>query len=279
MIGAREIASGLTILTQQRPVEGVWTRLGGDVMDLAMLGAAMTSPRSKRGRLVAASAVVAGMAVCDLIGTQKVSRRSKATAAPGAPRVSQGVMISRTPDELYAFWRDLSNLPKFMKHLESVSMIQSNTTSAFDPPNSLIGQRSHWVAKGPLGTKVEWDAEIIQDRPNEIIGWKSLEGSDVDHMGSVRFERIPGRNETFVRVKLQYEPVGGIAGATIAKLLGEDPNWQIKDDLRRFKQIMETGETVTTEGQPTGRDRRGLTRQTAAPQGEQLLAKTHKGRS
>jgi uncharacterized membrane protein len=112
---------------------------------------------------------------------------------------------------------------------------------------------SHWIAKAPAGMTVEWDAEIIEDRPNQMIAWRSLEGADVDHMGSVRFEHAPSTRGTIVRARLQYSPPAGVIGASIARLFGEDPNWQVKDDLRRFKQIMEAGEILTTEGQPAGR--------------------------
>jgi uncharacterized membrane protein len=145
----------------------------------------------------------------------------------------------RPADELYAFWRRLEQLPRFMSHLISVQQLDN--------------RRSHWIAKGPAGKRVEWDAEIINERPNEMIAWRSLEGADVDSVGSVRFERAPGGRGSIVRVEMRYRPPAGVGGATVAKLLGKDPGSQIKDDLRRFKQVMETGEIITTEGQPAGR--------------------------
>lgn len=247
MLGAREIASGIGILAQRRPAAGAWSRVGGDAMDLALLGAALRSGKSDRGRLAAATAAVAGVTALDVLCSQQLSRRSNTTAAGGSMRVAEAVTINRSPEELYRFWRDFQNLPRFMKHLESVQ-----------PDSEAAGQtagnkRSHWVAKAPAGTTVEWDAEITEDRPNEMIAWRSLEGADVDSMGSVRFERAPGNRGTIVRVRMQYNPPAGVIGATVAKLFGEDPAWQVKDDLRRFKQLMETGEIITTEGQPAGR--------------------------
>src|SRR5262249_56186778 len=109
------------------------------------------------------------------------------------------------------------------------------------------------VGKAPAGRTVEGDAEITEDRRNELIAWRSLEGSDVENMGSVRFERAPGGRGAVVKVHMRYNPPAGVIGAGVAKLLGEAPEWQIKDDLRRFKQVMETGEIITTEGQPAGR--------------------------
>jgi uncharacterized membrane protein len=239
LLGAREIASGIGILTQRRPALGTWSRVAGDTMDLALLGSAFTLPRANRGRLAATTAAVAGVTALDVFCSQQLSRQDNARTPGAAMRVQQAITINRSPEELYKFWRDFKNLPRFMKHLEAVQVSNEN--------------RSHWVAKGPAGTTVEWDAEIIEDRPNEVIAWHSLEGADVDNTGSVRFERAPGGRGTTVRVRLQYNPPAGVIGASVAKLLGEDPEWQVKDDLRRFKQLMEAGEIITTEGQSAGR--------------------------
>ena len=128
-----------------------------------------------------------------------------------------------------------------MNHLESVRVIDT--------------RRSHWVAKAPAGTTVEWDAEIIADKPNEMIAWRSLEGAEVDNSGSVHFERASGSRGTVVRVEMHYRPPAGVLGAKIAKLFGEEPEEQVAADLLRFKQVMETGEIARTEGQPAGRKR------------------------
>jgi uncharacterized membrane protein len=154
-------------------------------------------------------------------------------------KVEKSVTVNRSPEELYRFWRNFENLPRFMNHLESV-----RTTA---------GNRSHWVAKAPAGSSVEWDAEIYNEKENELIAWRSLEGADVDSAGSVHFQAAPGGRGTEVRVVLKYDPPGGIIGATIARLFGEEPSQQIEEDLRRFKQVMETGETSTTTGQSSGR--------------------------
>jgi uncharacterized membrane protein len=153
-------------------------------------------------------------------------------------KVEKSVTINKPPAELYSFWRRFENLPRFMNHLESV------TTT---------GNRSHWVAKAPAGTSVEWDAEIYNEKENELIAWRSLEGSQVDNAGSVRFEPATGGRGTILRVSLKYDPPGGSLGAAVARLFGENPEQQIDEDLRRFKQLMETGETPTTAGQSSGR--------------------------
>jgi uncharacterized membrane protein len=154
-------------------------------------------------------------------------------------KVEKSVMINKAPEELYRYWRNFENLPRFMNHLEAVRVIDD--------------KRSHWIAKAPLGTTVEWEAEIINEKENELIAWCSVADSSVPNAGSVRFEKKPNASETLVKVAINYEPPGGTLGATIAKIFGEEPEQQIEDDLRRFKQVMEAGETASTEGQPSGR--------------------------
>ena len=146
-------------------------------------------------------------------------------------RVEKSVTVNATPEQLYAFWRNFENLPRFMDHLEMVHVIDA--------------KRSHWRAKGPAGIKAEWDAEIINEVPNELIGWRSVDGSNVNNAGSVHF--TPTSRGTEVKVLLRYDPPGGAFGAAIAKLFGEDPEHQVKEELRRFKQIVETGEIATAE--------------------------------
>jgi uncharacterized membrane protein len=266
VLGAREITSGIGVLAGRQPNSNwMWSRVGGDAINLALLGAAFRQRRPKRNKLAMATAAVAGVtalgaafrqrrpkrnklaiataavagvAALDAIFSRRLSRLNGARGA-GSIRVAQAVTINRSQEELYRSWRDFQNLPRFMKHLESVQ------------PTG--GRRSHWVAKAPGGRTVEWDAEITEDRPNELIAWRSLEGADVDSVGHVRFERAPGGRGTIVNVEMRYSPPAGRVGATLAKLLGKSPEWQIKDDLRRFKQIMEVGEIITTEGQPAGR--------------------------
>lgn len=165
--------------------------------------------------------------------------QAREASVSDAIRVELSVTINRSPEELYTFWRDFQNLPRFMRHLISVQISGD--------------KRSHWVAKAPAGRTVEWDAEIINDKPNELIAWRSLEGAEVDNAGSVRFEKATGGRGTFVRVTLQYDPPGGTLGSMVAKLFGEEPKGQIQEDLGRFKQLMETGEIATTVGQSSAR--------------------------
>jgi uncharacterized membrane protein len=135
------------------------------------------------------------------------------------------ITIDRPVDEVYAYWRNLENLPRFMQHLEEVNVVDHS--------------RSHWVARGPLGVRVEWDAQIINDIPPTLLSWKSVGDSDVISAGSVRFNAA-GEHATEVRVKLQYDPPAGTLGATVAWLLGEDPQQQIAQDLRKLKELIES---------------------------------------
>jgi uncharacterized membrane protein len=183
---------------------------------------------------------------CDLYEVIGFSTAAGAGANPNVSvragrglKVEQSMTINRTPEELFRFWRNFENLPRFMRHVEEVR--------ASDP------QRSHWIVKGPAGTSVEWDAEVYNEKENELIAWRSLADADVDHAGSVHFVPAPGGRGTEVRVVLKYDPPAGKVGAGIARLFGENPEQQIEEDLRRFKQVMEAGEAPTTEGQPSGR--------------------------
>jgi uncharacterized membrane protein len=228
--GLREITAGIGILTNRRPAEWLWARVAGDAMDLAALGVALTSDDADRGRLSAATAAVVGVTLLDILNAQQLSTLP---GPHGAIAVVNTITINRPPEEVYRFWRDFQNLPRFMSHLESVQVIDE--------------KRSHWVAKAPAGMRVEWDAEIADDRPNQLIAWRSLEGADVDNSGTVRFDRSPGNRGTEVRVEVEYNPPGGALGAGIAKLFGEAPEQQIKGDLRRLKQVLETGEVVHSD--------------------------------
>jgi len=157
-------------------------------------------------------------------------------------KVLKSVTINRPASELYAFWRNFENLPQFMRHLESVTVLDD--------------KRSHWVAKGPMGKRVEWDAEIINEEMDRLIAWKSVENADVPNAGSVSFKTLPAGRGTQVQVNLEYKPPAGLLGAAIAKLWGEEPHQQVRDDLNRFKQLMETGVIATVEGQPQGNKER-----------------------
>lgn len=229
-LGIREIATGVGLLTQRRPAGWLWLRVAGDLMDLALLGGAMKSPGAKRPRLLGATAAVLGVTVADTAAALQLSRRERDQL--GKVHVIQAVTINRPREDVYRFWRDFQNLPRFMSHLEYVEVIDGY---------------SRWRAKAPLGATVEWEAELFTDRPNDCIAWKSREGALVPNYGSVRFLTAPGGRGTELRVELHYEPPAGALGATIAKLFGEEPGQQIRGDLQRLKQVLETGEVLHSD--------------------------------
>jgi len=243
-LGVREVAHGVAILAQPDNAAAVWARVGGDALDLGVLGAAMREAETDRARLLAAIGAVTGVAVLDVLCAQQLGRDDAELAAgkrrerhaPGdrTVRVEQVTTINKPVHEVYQFWRNFENLPKFMRHLKSVEMLDDN--------------RSRWRAKGPAGMTVEWEAETLQDSEDEWIAWRSIEGSRVENSGSVRFSPAPGARGTEVRVQLQYSPPGGTFARTIAKLFGEEPEQQIHEDLHRFKQLMETGEIPISDG-------------------------------
>ena len=208
---------------------GKWASLiGGGAMVLMGL-----RQRSLRGALMA----VAGSGLAYKAATSEGGIQ-EALGVNKEIKVEKTVTINKPADELYRYWHNFEQLPTFMKHLKSVTVIDN--------------KRSHWVANAPLDASVEWDADIIEDRENEFISWASVEGADVDNSGFVRFKPAPGNRGTEVKVVIEYAPPGGALTAAIAKLFGEEPNQQIGDDLRRFKMLMEAGEIATTEGQSKG---------------------------
>jgi uncharacterized membrane protein len=239
--GLREIASGIAILANPSRPARMWSRFGGDALDLSYLGAAMTRDDTDRSRLAAATAAVLGVTALDVLCARNLSdgdstgvRNGSAAQHSGHVKVEHVVTVNRPALEVYQFWRDLENLPRFMSHLVAVEVTA--------PRESL------WRARGPAGMTVEWSAEMLEDREAEWIAWRSLAGADVENRGSVRFAPAPGGRGTEVRIQLQYRPPAGAAGRTLAWLFGEEPEQQIEEDLRRFKQLMESGEVPLSDG-------------------------------
>ena len=228
----------------------------------AALGAWMVWRGLRRGVLVGAPSAAAGIGLitravsgyCPVYGRLGIDRRDPGTRGVDLPlRVEQSILVMRPAHELYGIWRDLAGLPRFMRHLESVTVIDD--------------VRSRWVARGPTSITVSWDAAIVRDEPGAALSWRSLpeepgteaappeaetaaesppgaeapqpRASRVDHAGSVRFRPLRGGAGTTVTVVLRYRPAGGVLGATAARLLGEDPDRQIAEDLARFRELAE----------------------------------------
>lgn len=229
--GVREIAAGIGILSQPRTPAWMWSRVAGDLMDLATLGSALASRDADRSRVAAATAAVLGVTAVDVFCGRKLSNSGSIQTGP--TRVAKAITIGRPPEELYRFWRDLGNMPKFMDGVESVQ--------------TLGADRSHWTIRLPGGKSVEWDAEIVEEQPDRMISWRAT-GDAGDHFGSVRFEPAPGGRGTVVSVELRHTPLnGGVIGSLMSKLSGPGFGVILENDLRRFKQIMETGEIVRSD--------------------------------
>lgn len=196
-------------------------------------------------------AVISGSALA-LLGISRRSKTGLALAAAGGYLAYRGARgkqprdfyaetsfaINCTPEEAYRFWHNFENLPLFMRHLEAVKVIDN--------------KRSEWTAYGPLGVRLRWSAEIVNETDSQSIVWRSLEGSDIEHVGSVEFRPAPGNRGTLVTAIMEYNPPAGAVGKTLAAIVGKDPEFTLREDLRRFKQLMEAGEVPTIEGQPHG---------------------------
>ena len=237
-IGVRELVAGAGLLASRRRSPFLWARVAGDAMDIALLAKALASDGEK-ARTGAATAAVAGVTALDLLAATAGSQVDETVDDErSAVRARSAITVNTSPDAVYAAWRDFEALPAFMDHLKSVQVTADGC--------------SHWVAKAPLGTTVEWDAEVAEDVPGERIAWRSAEGASVQNEGTVRFRPAPGGRGTEVHVELRYQPPLGAVGAVVAKLFGEEPNQHLADDLRRFKQLVETGEIALSEGSPLG---------------------------
>lgn len=210
-----------------------WASLiGGGAMVLMGL-----RDRSFRGVLTALAG--GGLIYQGMTRTSTIEQAKEALAMTQTLKVEQSVTINKPAAELYRYWHNFENLPSFMQHLKHVKVYNDT--------------RSHWIARAPLGGSVEWDADIVQDEENRLIAWTSVEGADIDNSGVVRFQPAPGDRGTEVKIVMEYAPPGGALASTIAKLFGEAPEQQLRDELHRFKQLMEAGEIATTEGQPSCR--------------------------
>lgn len=246
-LGAREIisAAGIILGKRKRQAPWVWSRFAGDAMDMALLGAGvLMGTRGKRPatRLLATAGSVAGLAAIDWLCARRLSAASEPAGLDRADREvtrwTKSILLSKSPEEVYAFWRQFENLPRFMSRLESVEDLGEG--------------RSHWVAATPMGGRLEWDAEVTQDIPSRRITWRTLEHADLHHTGAVHFESAPGNRGTRVVLELEVLPGACSAASMMAKWLGNMPEKALYGDLLRLRQLMETGELSRTEGQSAG---------------------------
>ncbi len=245
--GAREVGAGAGLFGSSRRSGWMWARVAGDALDLSTLGAALASGVNRRK--VGATAAVVGVTVLDVVTAVRTTHRVGTDDTP----VRRSITVNKPPAEVYAYWRDFSKLPTFMRHLESV------TTDG--------DGRSTWTATAPAGAHVTWHAETVEDREGEEIAWRSVDG-DVPNEGRVRFRPAPGGRGTEVEVELRFRTPAGALGNVVARVFGEHPDQQSADDLRRFKQILETGEVLRSDGSPDGiSSTRQLAQRPAQPKG------------
>ena len=239
-LGLREIANSFAVLGRRRPAPWLWARVGGDVLDLALLANATRARRAHVGRIAGAIGAVVGATIVDALVAARSSGRSRARLA--GP-VRRAITVAATSDAAYRFWRDLGNLPKFMERLESLEVLASG--------------RSRWKLRGPTRMALTWEAEIVEDRGGEIIRWQSVEGSDVAHRGAVRFRSAPGGQGTEIAVELEYVPPAGEVGRLASFLSNEALEIQLERDLRRLKQLLEVGEIVQSDARARRERQRG----------------------
>ena len=237
LVGAQEVMDGAGIVRGRNPGRWLWSRVLGDVSHLLLLHKAYHSGTSRRARVARIAAVIGGTAILDLLASVRHRRRA-ARSSRDVIRTKTAITINHSPEEVYRRWRNLEDLPQFSAHVRSVEASGDG--------------RSHWVANGPAGTHIQWDAEIVEDRPGERLAWRSLAGARVPNSGVVGFAPAPADQGTEVEVELEFDIPGGKLGRAVAKMFGEDPEQQASDDLRRFKQLVETGEVLRSSGNPEG---------------------------
>jgi uncharacterized membrane protein len=242
--GVRELAAGVGILTRPKPTYWMWNRVIGDAVDLKSLRNALEDEGNDSRKLRLAALAVAGVAALDVVSSIRLTSEaspasgedpgSYKTADTGSDNVIAAVVTVNKPvEEVYNFWKDPRNYAEFMENMDSV--------------HPTTGGKSHWKIKTPPGLTVEWDAQIVQDIPNELIRWTSIDSRNVDATGTVRFRAAPGNRGTIVSLDAEYKPKAGPLGAKIGKFFSTIPKTQMQNDLRRFKQIIEVGEVVKSD--------------------------------
>lgn len=237
-IGTRELITNAGILLQPQKGGWGWSRVAGDVLDLSLL--AWVGQRHPHRRLPPLTAILAGMTVLDMLAAYDKQRQSVSQrVTAGVVRIHKLLYIQRPADECYRFWRNFENFPYFMQHVAAVQVVDATHT--------------HWRVRVPLGQHVDWTVELFSDIPARQLGWRTIAGSAVEHTGVVRFLPTIADNNTRLDIDMRYHAPLNQAGVMLAKILSEEPSQKIDDDLRRFKQLIETGEIATTAGQPSGR--------------------------
>ncbi len=243
-LGIREIANGVGILAAPRRPQLLWSRVGGDAIDLTLMGIAFGSPRTRRLRLLTAIGAVAGVTALDVLCARLMSRKryrhveSRWLTGRRGVRLQKSISINRSPDDLYRFCREFSNLPKILDNVESIT----------EP----IAGEYEWHVSGPRSKHFKWMTKIIEDRPNQLISWRTLHPASIENSGSIRFVAGQDGRGTIVRVELLHRPTKQGINSAI-RMLSPRIEFRLSEALRRLKAFMETGEIPTTKGQTSGR--------------------------
>jgi uncharacterized membrane protein len=236
-IGVREISAGIGLLTDPKPTGFAVARVAGDAMDLAMLANTLASPKNDRARALLATAAVVGVGLLDVLASEDLATTTPKVAHPHKDaeglQVKKSVTVNRPVDEVYAFWKNFENLPRFMKHLDSVQNTGENT--------------SRWTAGSAQGQRVEWEVQLVEARPGQLLSWQTIGMSDITGHGRVEFTPAPGGRGTEVRASIAYQVPGGAVGARLARIFRDVPGVKVENQLNVFKQIIETGEEVHSD--------------------------------
>jgi uncharacterized membrane protein len=228
--GVRELATAVGVLGRGRRAPWLWARVAGDVIDVLALGAALGRGRARPARVAGAMAARLGVAALDAYAAVKLGGAAPATFAGPMRQVTT---IAASTEEVYRYWRNLQNLPSFMPRVQHVEPMPAG--------------RTRWRARGPAGKVIEWESEIVEDVPNQRIGWRSVEESPITMRGEVRFQPAPGMRGTEVSLELEYVPPAGDIGRLLAFASNDAIELQLAFDLRRLKQILEVGEIVHSD--------------------------------
>jgi len=238
VLGARELANGLAILADSRPSAN-WlnARVAGDVVDLGLLGLASVSRGSKPGRVASATAAVLAVTALDVAAAKRLGARQNHGRELA---LEASVQILRPAEELYRFWRDPSQWSRVFSHVTSV--VASGSSHV------------RWQLALPGGHKLDWASELSADIPGRRLVWRSVDKAPIASSGFITFDSLGEKRGTLVRAGLRYEPPSdGVLARSFLQLFRSLPEKLLQNELRRFKQLMETGEIATTEGQPAGR--------------------------
>jgi uncharacterized membrane protein len=230
LLSLREISNGLAILQRPSDPAALWARVAGDGLGITLLSQQLGAPATSRARVLLSLALLGGVAFADLRSAMAMARLDgvRGWEAGKGFDMKAAITINRSVQDVYRFWRQFETFPGFMRNFEEVERLDDC--------------RSRWTFAGPAGVHLDWEAEIVADEPDRLIGWRSTPGSVVDHLGAVRFAHARGGRGTEARVELTYRPPVGEMGRSAAWLFGSDPHGEVRKDLRRVKHLLEIGD-------------------------------------